>query len=214
MDFFKCENNMVLPSCYWPPIEFFYVAITQGRISIEVNESFIKQTFRNRTQIYGPNGKHDLVIPINKKSKEFKDFAKVEAKEGEDWKKNHWQSIQTAYGNAPFFEHFEMYIRSLYESSHNNLKDINELTLNLSLKLLQSKIEVHNTTNFVKSEKGQIDLREELSPKRPSLCNWLETSYYQPHSFKHGFISNLSILDLLFNTGPESIQIIKKLKYI
>lgn len=201
-------KNVLLPVFYLPPISWFSVFLDpENEIIFEQYESFPKQTFRNRTNIYGANGKLSLIIPINHNGKrEFKD---IEISYREDWMNIHWKSIKTAYQSSPYFEFYEDKFKVLYEVKEKYLLDFNLKSIDIIQKILKTEKAQSLSEEYIKNLE-EISYREQFSPKIPSVFDMEE--YYQTFTDKHGFLKDLSIIDLICNKGPESVTYIKNIK--
>lgn len=201
-------KNVLLPVFYLPPISWFSVFLDpENEIIFEQYESFPKQTFRNRTNIYGANGKLSLIIPINHNGKrEFKD---IEISYREDWMNIHWKSIKTAYQSSPYFEFYEDKFKVLYEVKEKYLLDFNLKSIDIIQKILKTEKAQSLNEEYIKNPEV-ISFREQFSPKIPSVFDMEE--YYQTFTDKHGFLKDLSIIDLICNKGPESVTYIKNIK--
>ncbi|KUJ56271.1 WbqC family protein [Chryseobacterium aquaticum] len=201
-------KNVLLPVFYLPPISWFSVFLDpENEIIFEQYESFPKQTFRNRTNIYGANGKLSLIIPINHNGKrEFKD---IEISYREDWMNIHWKSIKTAYQSSPYFEFYEDKFKVLYEVKEKYLLDFNLKSIDIIQKILKTEKAQSLNEEYIKNPE-EINFREQFSPKIPSVFDMEE--YYQTFTDKHGFLKDLSIIDLICNKGPESVTYIKNIK--
>ncbi|NMR35224.1 WbqC family protein [Chryseobacterium aquaticum] len=201
-------KNVLLPVFYLPPISWFSVFLDpENEIIFEQYESFPKQTFRNRTNIYGANGKLSLIIPINHNGKrEFKD---IEISYREDWMNIHWKSIKTAYQSSPYFEFYEDKFKVLYEVKEKYLLDFNLKSIDIIQKILKTEKAQSLNEEYIKNLE-EISYREQFSPKIPSVFDMEE--YYQTFTDKHGFLKDLSIIDLICNKGPESVTYIKNIK--
>lgn len=201
-------QEIILPLFYFPPISWFSEYFkAEDKVILEQLENFPKQTFRNRTNIYGANGKLSLIIPIcNTESKLMKD---IEISYKENWQKNHWKSIESSYKRSPYFEYYEDKFQALYNKEEKYLLDFNLKCLEVIKKIL--KIEKAQSLNeeFVKNPLG-TDFRTQFSAKKDSLYEIEE--YYQTFSDKLGFMKDLSIIDLICNKGPESTTYIKNIK--
>lgn len=201
-------KNVLLPVFYLPPISWFSVFLNpENNIVLEQFESFPKQTYRNRANIFGANGKLSLIIPISHNGKrELKD---IEISESEDWRKLHWKSIQTAYQSSPYFEYYEDKIKKIFDIEERNLINFNLKGLEIIQQILKTEKAHSLNVEYIKNPE-EINFRERFSAKIPSEFEMEE--YYQTFSDKLGFLKDLSILDLICNKGPESLTYIKNIK--
>jgi hypothetical protein len=193
---------MLLSTAYLPPIEYFQKIFSSPSVFIEKHEHFVKQTYRNRCHILGSNGLQVLSIPLlNAHEKTSIDAKKISY--AQDWQKQHWRGIISAYANSPYFIYYNDELRPFYENRFEFLFDYNTELLKVILKLLKIKTEIKFTETFEKE--ATVDFRNTISPKMV-LENSNLKPYTQVFSEKHAFISNLSIIDLLFNKGPEALE--------
>lgn len=205
--------NSLLSTAYWPNLHYFYYVLNSESVVIESYENYHKQSFRNRTQILTANGKLDLSIPVKKiNTKEL--IKDVEISYTENWQINHWRAITSAYKNSPYFEFFEEEIHYFYSKEFKFLMEYNSEQLKLILKLLKVKKEISFTTTFEKEHLDLTDLRNNIHPKiefteDKIVANKLKTPYYQTFESKFDFHPNLSILDLLFNKGLETVEYLR-----
>ncbi|WP_394336998.1 WbqC family protein [Chryseobacterium piperi] len=201
-------KNVLLPVFYLPPISWFSVFTnTENEVTLEQFENFPKQTYRNRANIYGANGKLSLIIPINHNGKrEIKD---IEVSYREDWRKLHWKSIKTAYQGSPYFEFYEDKLIRLFELKEKHLLDFNLKGLEILQQVLKTEKAYSLNKEYIRNP-DEVNFREKFSAKLPSEFDMEE--YYQTFSDKLGFLSDLSILDLICNKGPESLTYIKNIK--
>ena len=198
---------IVSSSCFAPIVQFSLI-VSEPEYAIEAKEHFIKQTYRNRFEIYGANGLLSLTIPV-KKWKNHAAIENIEVSYDEDWQKLHWRSIESAYRASPFFEFYEEEIKPLVFLNEINLLKRNLLVEKAIKRMIGINSAVHFTANF---EPHQPDWRTIINPKnKVQMESFSPTKYIQVFEEKHGFIPNLSILDLLFNLGPESKTYLKKL---
>ena len=206
-------NSIILNTAYLPPIAYYKSLLNATSVLIEHCEYFQKQTYRNRCNIYGANGILNLSIPIQKRG--VKTLTKdVKISYADNWQKLHWRSLQSAYRSSPFFEFYEDDFVAFYESKkHIFLIDFNAAILATTLKLLDKSIEFKNTTSYYKKyDEGVNDHRNYNFQKlTPSDSNTFVKPYIQVFENKHGFIPNLSIVDVLFNQGAMTTDSIKNL---
>ncbi len=204
--------NVLLSTAYWPNLHYFYYVFNNGNILIEKHEHYQKQSFKNRTQILTANGVLNLSIPvINGNSKQI--ITDVEISYKENWQKQHWRAIISAYKNSPYFEFFEDDIKQFYSSEFQYLFPYNFNQLQLILKLLKQTKEINFTSSYEENFNG-IDLRKVIHPKLifkndSVVSKTLNVPYYQTFENKFSFIPNLNILDILFNTGLNTVKLLK-----
>jgi hypothetical protein len=191
-----------LPNIYW-----FTEFLKHGRIFIEREEKFVKSSYRNRCIIGGDQGTLILSIPIIGGRDHSQYYKDVKLSYHYDWPKKHWQSILSAYGSAPFFEHYENAIQTVFEKQTESLFDFNLALLNTLLGLLKIKKEFEFTTAYEK-ETDLVDIRSVKSAGERSVM----PRYYQVFEDRHGFLPNLSVIDLLFHLGPQSKDYLLSLK--
>ncbi|WP_343661578.1 WbqC family protein [Chryseobacterium sp.] len=201
-------TNVLLPAFYMPPISWFSVFLNpENEIVFEQFENFPKQTYRNRANIYGANGKLSLIIPIHHNGKrEFKD---IEISYREDWRTLHWKSIKTAYQSSPYFEYYEDKFRKIFDLKEKFLLDFNLKGIEVIQQILKTEKAHSLNEEYIKNPEN-INFREKFSAKLPSEFEMEE--YYQTFSEKFGFLKDLSVLDLICNKGPESLVYIKNIK--
>ncbi|WP_410493154.1 WbqC family protein [Chryseobacterium sp. P1-3] len=199
-------KNVLLPVFYMPPVSWFSVFLNaENEITLEQFENFPKQTYRNRANIYGANGKLSLIIPIHHNGKrEMKD---IEISYREDWRTLHWKSIKTAYQSSPYFEYYEDKFRKIFDLKEKFLLDFNLKGLEIIQQILKTEKAQSLNEEYIKNPEC-VNLREKFSAKLPSEFEMEE--YYQTFSDKFGFLKDLSVLDLICNKGPESLTYIKK----
>ena len=198
-------QHVLLPIFYLPPISWFSVFNQEeNTVALEQYEHFPKQTYRNRTHIYGANGKLALIIPIHHNGKrEMKD---IEISYAERWQQLHWKSIKIAYQGSPYFEFYEDRLFKIYSEPTQFLMDFNLKSIEIIQQILKSEKNFTLTSEYRKTPEAK-DYREAFSAKKENPAQ--QEEYYQTFSDKMGFIKNLSIIDLLCNIGPESSTYIK-----
>jgi len=201
-------NSLLLPT-YFPSISHFAVMVQSENITFEMEDNFQKQTNRNRTYIYSPNGIQLLNIPV-KHSKGAHQKTKDVLIENEfDWQKQHFKSLEAAYRSSPFFEFFEDDIIPIFKKKHVYLMDLNLEVLGIVAKCLRMKLEYGKTTEYFHETENISDFRFLANGKKDT--NSFE-KYPQVFDDKHGFINNLSVLDLLFNEGKFAMDYLKTQK--
>jgi len=207
--------NVLLVTSYWPNLHYFFYVLNASIINIEQFDNYSKQSYRNRTQILSANGILNLSIPI-KKNKSEKVINSIEISYKEDWQKNHWRAITSAYKNSPYFDFFEEDLKVFYSNKYNLLIDYNTDQLKFIVKVLKQKKNIQLTKQYERNPDSVIDLRTIIHPKQSYLsdkllANKLDQSYYQTFENKISFTPNLSILDLLFNKGLHTIDYLKSI---
>ena len=207
--------NVLLVTSYWPNLHYFFYVLNASIINIEQFDNYSKQSYRNRTQILSANGVLNLSIPI-KKNKSEKVLNSIEISYKEDWQKNHWRAITSAYKNSPYFDFFEEDLKVFYSKKYNLLIDYNLDQLKFIIKVLKQKKNIQLTKQYESNPESVIDLRTIIHPKQSYLsdklvANKLDQSYYQTFENKISFTPNLSILDLLFNKGLHTIDYLKSI---
>ena len=191
---------------YFPNIHQFTQIIKANNILFEVSDNYQKQTFRNRTYIYGANGKLGLFIPVIHTHKQRELFKDVKISYESNWMDLHLKSLQSAYRSSPYFEYFEDDFIKLYSKKEKFLVDFNIKCIKLISNLLEIDLNFKISNEYIEKTNEIIDLRG-LSNARKQKT--IETpKYIQVFESKHGYINNLSILDLTFSEGPNSVSLI------
>lgn len=200
------EYGAIFPLFYLPPVEFFkeLTNFKDQNLLIEQYEHFPKQTFRNRAEIHGPNGKLNLTVPVTKGSNVHTKTIDIKICYDQDWQRIHWLSLQTSYRSSAYFEFYEDDFTPFYKKKYEFLFDYNMDLLNLLLKLLKLKIDFNLTSTYESSYSDLKDFRESINRKTSN--NFQGEKYFQVFEDRNGFLPNLSIVDLLFNQGPQALK--------
>lgn len=194
-----------------------YVAIAQAEELVFENEdNYQKQTYRNRMYIYDANGKLLLNVPIKHKSalgitgsghQKYKD---VQIENEFHWQQQHWRALKASYQTSPFFEFYEDELSPLYHKEFKFLMDFNYACMDFVADALQLDLEIEKTSEYILHPEDVKDLRPLISAKKGLRLE--NERYHQVFEPKHGFIPDLSILDLLFNQGPGALQYLEEQK--
>jgi len=204
------QQSAILPSTYFGPIQFYQKLFSYEKCIIEHHENFVKQTYRNRCNIYSPNGLLTLSVPLIKRNKR-QSIKDIKISYEIDWQTLHWRSLESSYKRSPYFEYFEDDLKFLFEDKKIDfLIDLNEVTQNKILELLKKKINISFSTEYKTNYENISDYRNIISPKEKiqTDASFIVKPYHQVFEIKHGFIPNLSILDLLFNQGSRALDYI------
>lgn len=188
---------------YFPNIHQFRQIIKANSILFEVSDNYQKQTFRNRTYIYGANGKLGLFIPVIHTHKNRELFKDVKISYESNWMDLHLKSLQSAYRSSPYFEYFEDNFIKLYSEKEKFLADFNIKCIKLISNLLDLDLDFKISSKYVEKTNDIIDLRDLSNARKEKK---IETpKYIQVFESKHGYLNNLSILDLIFSEGKNSV---------
>lgn len=194
--------DVLIHPTYFPNIAHFVAMLQANHIIFEVHDNYQKQTYRNRTSIFGANGKLDLNVPVVYSQKNRQRYKEVEIYNAENWQTQHLKSLESAYRTSPFFEFYIDDLMPLFEMEAHTIMDFNFKCLELVFDCLQLPFNYSKTENFELNPQDVIDARG-LANSRKEVEQQFD-SYAQVFDDKHGFLSNLSILDLLFNEGPNT----------
>ena len=191
----------LLSSAYLPPISFFTAINSGGDVLIEQYDNYCKQTYRNRCRIAMASGVQTLTVPVVKSSSPKQLMKDVRISDHGEWRHQHWNALESAYMNSPFFMYYQDDFRPFYEKKYEFLIDFNtELTL-LIMKLAGINKDIRLSESYGKKDKNILDLRGLVDPD--SQESGQHRPYWQVFKEKYGFKANLSAVDLLFNMGPE-----------
>jgi hypothetical protein len=199
------EKGAVFPMFYLPPVEYFINLKTyRPDILIEREEHFPKQTYRNRANVYTPDGVLALVVPVSKGSKNHTKVKDVKISYDFDWQRLHWLSLQACYRRSAYFEYYEDELAVFYEKKYPFLFDYNEQLLQFILKSLKMPLALTFTESYEDQYSSLTDFRNTFNPKKEPQFE--QKPYFQVFEERKGFFKNLSIVDLLFNQGPQAVS--------
>ncbi|SFZ93318.1 WbqC-like protein family protein [Flaviramulus basaltis] len=196
--------NIIIHPTYFPNIAHFAAMINAKEIVFEMDDSFLKQTYRNRAYIYGANGKLALNIPVIHSQKNRQKYRDVKIFNEENWQDIHWKSLLSAYRTSPFFEYYEDELLPLFTQKADYILDFNLKCFEVVCDCLQLDLNISKTETYQKIIEDKTDFRYLVNAKKEMLQQF--DNYTQVFSDKHGFTPNLSILDLLFNEGPNTLN--------
>ena len=203
------ESTLLLSTAYLAPVEYYLLMNRSSQVIIEQHDHYIKQTYRNRCRIASANEVQILSIPIEKPDSPKCLTRDIRIAEHGNWRHLHWNGILSAYNSTPFFEYYADDFRPFYEKQFRFLFDFNEQLRELICSLINISPAVSYSENFlVDTNASTLDGRDAIHPKKESLRKEFKP-YYQVFESRFGFLPNLSIIDLLFNMGPESIFYLK-----
>ena len=202
--------SAILSTAYLAPVQYYSKLIHYPECIIEHYEHFTKQTYRSRCDMYCPNGLITLSVPLVKRAKRqaVKD---LRISYDYNWRLLHWRTLESGYRRSPFFEYYEDDFYPFYHGKkYDFLIDLNAGLQQVILDLLKKKVTCSYTTEYHNLYPGADDYRELISPKVPLEADkmYQVKEYSQVFDTRHGFIPNLSIVDVLFNQGPRATEFI------
>ncbi|MCC8188710.1 MAG: WbqC family protein [Bacteroides sp.] len=205
------QHTAYLSSAYMAPVSWYSKLYHYGHIRIEQYDHYLKQTYRNRCTLAGPNGTLALTVPIVKPDTLKCPMKDIRISDHGHWRHQHWNAIESAYNSTPFFEYYREDLQPFYEQKFEFLTDFNESLCHSICELIDLQPDMRRTGEYRKAfGPRERDLREAIHPKKGNDPEFTIVPYYQVFEDRHGFLSDLSILDLLFNMGPESLLVLQR----
>ena len=195
--------DLIIHPNYLPSTSQFLLIVNSKKLVFEINDHFLKQTFRNRTYIYGANGKLILSIPVIHSQKNRKLLKDVKISYSHDWPTQHWKSFQVSYRSSPFFEYYEDKLIDLYKRREKYLCDFNLKSIDIISEMLKINLEYVFTKKYEDNYSNKLDYRKNC---KKIDSKYKINKYTQVFESKHGYIENLSVLDLIFNEGPNAVN--------
>jgi len=203
---FKIDMRALLSTTFFGPVQWYQKLYRYDEVYIENNDSYQKQTYRNRCLIATTNGVQALTVPVT--IEHAGDTETIRISDHGNWRHQHWQALCSAYGDSPFFQYYEDDLRPFFTEKWEFLRDFNEAIRQQMCIMLDIQPKVMLTPHYQKGDDltDCDDYREVIRPKHPLPDpDFSPQRYYQVYEHKHGFLPNMSILDLLCNMGPEGI---------
>lgn len=204
------HTKAILSTAYLAPIQYYSKLIKHPESIIEQHENYVKQTYRNRCDVYSPNGIKTLTVPLVKRNSR-QPIKDIKISYDHEWQKIHWRTLESSYRSSPYFEYFEDDIYPLYHGKkHTFLYDLNEALQQEMFILLKQKKKYTFTKEYHDTYDDATDFRSLISPRKlfSEDLQFESKVYNQVFETKHGFIPNLSIVDLLFNQGSRALEFI------
>ncbi len=205
------EKQVLLSTTYFGPVQWYQKLYRYDRVLIERCDTFRKQTYRNRCVIAAANGAQALTVPVERAAgaQQVRD---IRISDHGNWRHIHWHALLSAYSESPFFDYYADDIRPFFERKWEFLYDYNMEICRKMCELLDITPHIDPTEQYVHADElprqdcEMTDFRDAIDPKHPlEDRDFTPKNYYQVYAAKHGFLPNLSVLDLLFNMGTEAI---------
>ena len=204
-------KKILISSAYLGSIEYFASIASADQVIIEKQEHYIKQTYRNRCLIATANGLQSLTIPVIKVNGNHTRIKDIQIAYSEKWQLLHWRAIVSAYSHSPYFLYYRDVLEPFYFKKFKFLFEFNFQLLDELLDVLEIEKKINLSKSFEVNPGNDVtDLRNLFHPKIKSQNNF--PPYIQVFAEKFEFFPNLSIIDLLFNEGPSSVDYLKKIR--
>lgn len=193
---------ILLPTSYLPPVGYMKAMAENESAIIDIHENYIKQTIRNRCYIYTANGIMPLVVPVRKIHGHRTAVKDIVIFYGTKWSDNHWRAIESAYNSSPFFLYYKDELTRIWQRQYTLLADLNHRLMEFLFRSTGITVDLIHSDHYITDMDPELNFRRKASWMKPGVktCQ----SYHQVFTAKYGFMENLSIIDLLFNTGPEA----------
>lgn len=218
---------LLLETAFMPPVSYFaaiaeeftlsygrVVSLVPARLRLEACENYQKQSYRNRCRIYAAGGVESLTLPVvHEGGTSSLPIREIKVDWSRDWLPRMERAIVSAYESSPYFEYYRDSLFDILESRPEKLFDLNIRLIHYFLGKIGISADIDFSTEYERpgeTAPGIRDLRGIIHPKRPSILQ-TEKPYWQVFAAKYGFKSDLSVMDLLFNEGPDSISYLKKI---
>lgn len=202
----EITGKVLISTAYLPPIEYISVISGADEVLIEKEENYLKQSYRNRCYILSAHGPQILTVPVYLGSVHKTLIKDIRIDYSKRWQQVHLRAMKAAYNSSPFFEFYYDIFEKLIATDHEFLLDLNSALTESVLQILKLKHGISFTESFEPAQSKPHDYRYSISPKKGT--SYSSKRYLQVFNKRNGFVPNLSIIDLIFNTGPESVKYI------
>lgn len=197
------RGRVLLSTAYFPPAEYFSLVARSEDVVIEKHENYIKQTYRNRCMILGPNGPLQLTVPVLRGSFHKTPLRELRIDNSRRWQELHLRGITSSYAAAPFYEYYYDIIESVISEKHEFLLDLNDNAMRKICDAAGLEVRISFTDKFTGERMVEEDYRYKITPKRAvSVPGYKALPYTQVFSERYGFTERMSIIDILLNNGP------------
>ena len=206
------SKDIILGSAYLAPVSYFAALYSCRKAYIERYDHYMKQTYRNRCVIASADGPLALTIPVEKSSEGKCAMKDIRVSEHGNWRHVHRNAFVAAYKQSPFFDYYADEFNAFFDRKYEFLYDLNMELTQWLCEQIDIQPELVQTGDYMDAGEGILDLREAIHPKKSagdavSFCR--PVPYYQVFDYRHGFQPDLSVVDLLFNMGPESLLVLR-----
>ena len=206
------SKDIILGSAYLAPVSYFAALYSCRKAYIERYDHYMKQTYRNRCVIASADGPLALTIPVEKSSEGKCAMKDIRVSEHGNWRHVHRNAFVAAYKQSPFFDYYVDEFNAFFDRKYEFLYDFNMELTQWLCEQIDIQPELVPTTEYMDTGEGILDLREAIHPKKSAVdmaSFYRPVPYYQVFDSRHGFQPDLSIVDLLFNMGPESLLVLR-----
>jgi hypothetical protein len=205
------SGDLILSSAYFPPVHYMALAARADEVYIEKEENYIKQSYRNRCQILTANGILPISVPVLLGSFHKTQIRDLRIDYSKRWQQVHLGALKSAYRSSPYFEFYFERIMNVILRKENFLLDLNMNSLEVVLDITDINTKIKYTSEFLSPDTELNDFRYTISPKNNEYSKeYSFGSYHQVFSDRIGFVPGLSIVDLIFNTGPDARDLLQQ----